>query len=260
MDTLTTDRTLTAAEYYDLYRSLPRRAVIHGQPDSAAAVLATWERTHAELLGVPPTPAIHGMVRGTIRGAYTRRHLSGIDPPIAGTWRFTFALDGAEERTFYGRTRARPTSTWSIRPRNERTPPTIPPPPPEGYHLLVSAASSLEALPADCRPDRRIPPGAYMMLLDPPLPDGESRDAWVGHLELSLLSRQFPADSAIATFARGHFEHAYMERPDDAPFEPHGRFSRTPAGSIRLDQTTVLPDARTLVIRAERVSTRTIDC
>lgn len=252
--------TLSATEYFDFYRSLPRRAVVENQPDSAAAVIAALERTRPEAGEIPLTRTLLRHTRAAIRSAVTRRHLDRIESPVAGTWRLAFSLDDGGERTFHARSRPRPTSPWSIRPRGDRPEPGLPPAPPEGYYLLVSGAPSPEALPADCEGDRRLEAEGYIAVWDPHRLEGERRDTLLGQVDLRLLGRQFPADSALAAFVRDHFEHYYTRRPDDRPLDPEGRFTRRPDGSVGLEQTTVLPDGRSLVIRGERVSARTIDC
>lgn len=264
------DRTLTAREYYDLYSTLPRASSARSDPESAEAAMAAWEGAHGQLVEVAPGPRLARNVRSSIRSSYRRQVMNAIDSPVAGTWRFSFSLaEGgalAGERTLYARTRARPNTPWSSESRaasrERRTGPGLRPPPPMGYHLLLSGATSPDALPEDCRGDRRHGAEAYLMVEDPQ--DGadreQPRDRWIGQAETALLSRSFPEDSALADFNRDFFQERYMDRPDDAPLEVDGEFRRGADGVIRFQQVTVLRDGRTLTIEGERVSSRTIHC
>ena len=253
-------RRLTAGEYYELYSALPPSHLVNGRPDAALALVADWERRNPDLPAVPPAPDVLGHARGLIRQAFTRNYLDGIDPAVAGTWRFTFSLDGGEERTFHARTRPRPTTPWSTGQRAERFDPRLPPPLPEGYHMLASGAPSRNALPGDCREDRQMDAEGYVMVADPAGPAREERAEWIGQAEIALLARTFPSDSALAAFQNAYFQERYRERPDGLPPEVDGVFRRGADGVIRFRQVSSLRDGRTLTLEGERLSSRTIDC
>lgn len=64
---LRTQPSLTAAEYFDLYRALPDWHFIHSHPEAAAAGIARLEQQNPELLTKYPTAEVLQFVRVLIR-------------------------------------------------------------------------------------------------------------------------------------------------------------------------------------------------
>ncbi len=60
---LRTEPSLTAAEYFELYRALPDHALIRSDPAAAAARLDAWVRAHPDAATRYPAPEILGGVR-----------------------------------------------------------------------------------------------------------------------------------------------------------------------------------------------------
>jgi hypothetical protein len=180
--------------------------------------------------------------------------LGKIDPPLAGTYRFTATLAGRPPVTFFVRTRSAPTNEWDPRPAPPRPQDPTEVRRPHGYNLLAAGAPTADALPVDVESARRMDREGYFSLLTEPERMADGTQVWRGSIEINLVARQFPADSAIGQFARGDFQRSYeayeKELPDDMP----ARFVLAADGSVRGEQTTDLGGGRVLTIRAERIS------
>ncbi len=180
--------------------------------------------------------------------------LREIDPPLAGTYRFTATLAGHPPVTFFARTRSAPTSEWNPRP--------APPEPddptevrrPRGYNMLAAGAPTADALPADEGAARRMEREGYFAVLAEPERMADGTQLWRGSIEINLVASQFPADSAIRQFASDEFQRSYEAFEKELPEEMPARFVLAPDGSVRGEQTIDLGGGRVLTIRAERIS------
>lgn len=246
---------LTAAELYELYTGLPTAAEVEASAAAALASMLAWEESNAALLARYPGPELVRWTLSTIGGMARRQVLRAIEPPIAGTWRFTFTLDRDPPRTFYARTREAASSAWGAATRAD---PRSPPERPDGYFVLASGALAPDSLPTDCRVGRRARRESYLGVDDPP-PGGGAE--WRGTMDARLVARQFPADSALAAFARHWLRGgpADGERATERRSEA-GRFLAAADGTLRFEETKVLWDGRTLAVHGERVSGATIRC
>jgi hypothetical protein len=259
-DALQTQPSLTAAQYLELYRALPNGQMLRDDPEGAAELVAAWERANPELAATYPAPQILDGVRWAVRSRLVRLQLDGIEPPLAGTYRLTLSVPDEEERTFHARTRARPTSAMTLDPRQRDPDLREPPRRPDGYSLLAAGGSTLDALPTECQQDRRISQDGYMYVVDPPLRPGQLRNQWVGKIDITLLARQFAADSALVRFARAESTESFQRYRAGLPREMPARFTRLPDGTVRVEQTITLEDGRAVTVRGERISPETVAC
>jgi hypothetical protein len=252
-------RAMSAEQYFELLSAMPTDEDRYNMPDSAWVMFARWQATRADLASLYPASEIAEELASDVIREKGRRLLLSIQPTIAGTYRMSFSLNDGGEKQFYMRTRPRPLNTG--RP-NVPTPqnPLDEPAWPEQYVMLVSGASSLQTLAMDCGKTRAAWREGYISVLDPARNAPDPRTEWRGKIEVSLIARQFPEDSALAQFSRQQFDEwsarsdASRERAADA------RFWLDNDRILRVEQTIRLHDGRTLFVRGERVSLQIVDC
>jgi hypothetical protein len=68
-EALRTHPSLTAAEYYELYRALPDRTMIRQRPEAAAAAISHWEQTQPDLAVKYPATEVLRWARWSIERA-----------------------------------------------------------------------------------------------------------------------------------------------------------------------------------------------
>ncbi len=78
--------------------------------------------------------------------------------------------------------------------------------PDDGYYVLASGASTEDSLAVSAGHGRRMAHEGWIGILDRPVRTPDGRTIWRGAIELDLVTRQFPADSALKQFARDEFE------------------------------------------------------
>ena len=183
--------------------------------------------------------------------------LRSIEPPLAGTYRFEARLGDDAPRTFYVRTRTRPTTWWDVTPLDLDQSVGDEAEQARGYYLLSSGSLSADSLPIDCGPTRQMSREGYMAMFTQPDAEGEPR-TWRGSIEVGLVADQFPADSALRRFERDEFERFSARSERGEPHDAPARFVLGTDGSVRVEQTLILPDGRSLRLAGERISRMTI--
>lgn len=248
------DSLLTVDQLFSVMELLPDAAEQRVDAAAAAEPLLAWARANPER--ARRYPALQ-MVRFAVHAIEAQR-LSRVDPPLAGTYRFEARLNGGAPATFYARTRRHPTTEWnpsrSRRASDDPTRVSVP----EGYTILAAGADALEVLPYDVGGSRRINREAYFSVLADPESAPEGGWRWRGQIEIDLVARQFPTDSATQAFARAARDRSYQAYMQQRPDEVEATFLLRPDGSVRVEQTTDLGGGRRMEIRGERVSRITI--
>jgi hypothetical protein len=259
-DSLRTTRSLTPAEYFELLRVIPDWETLNTAPEDSWDAILEWQAAHPELAARFPATRMIASIGQRLAYAKGKRAVRAIEPIVAGTWRFAFALDEGPERVFHARTRPRPTSDWrAFSTEQPALDPALTPTRPDGYHLMASGALSADLLPSDCERDRDIRREGYIAALDPAPFAGEERTEWIGFVDPRLFAKQFPGDSALGRFAREHMMQGVGRSRDVGRVAP-ARFTLGDDGVMRVQQTIALDDGSSIVLRGERVSMVVIEC
>lgn len=245
---------------FDLIELLPLWDEFEADPDAAHQPLLRWARANPELARRFPASLVVEQAGHDIRYAALKR----IDPPLAGTYRFSVSVDGDAPRTFYARTRSAPTTEWDPvkSPAADDWEPPAPGDPIAGYTMLLVGSASADSLPLVCGPDRDMNREGYVSVAAAPEPGPDGVQIWRGQVELSLAASALPGDSALARITRAELDrmidraraHLPMEERVHAP----ARFLLRPDGSVVVEQTVVLYDGRAVVITGERLSRVTV--
>lgn len=259
-DSVLTGRSLTAAEYFDLYRGLPEEGVVEEDPERGLAIVMQWEEAYPQLAETYPATTILASVKRSVNLEIRSRSVAGIFSPLTGTYRFTFSLTGQAERPFYARTYDAPSSPWFLHPEDSHVGTTYPPPSPDGYYIGMASAVSPDSLPEDCETSREFGREVAIGVLQAPDEPAHLRREWVGFITPHLPARQFAADSVLWRFALDAFYRSSERSRDNLPAEAPARFIRDEGGSVRIEQTIRLDDGRELVIRGSRISEETLAC
>ncbi|HEU4557961.1 MAG TPA: hypothetical protein VFS20_08935 [Longimicrobium sp.] len=246
------DSILSMDDYFSVLEILPSAEQANASAAEAFKPLFRWAEQRPEL--ARRYPASDMLQIASYNVGYQR--MRSISPPLAGTYRFEARLDDEPPRVFFARTRQRPTTAWGAGETREGELPA--PGASPGYYLLAVGALSPDSLPVDVRPNRNMNREGYLAMLSEPEPGGGEVRTWRGKVELEIVARQFPADSALRRFARDNFE-AFMERGDRGEHdETPARYVRSPNGEVRVEQTIRLRDGRTLRLTGTRISRETI--
>jgi hypothetical protein len=241
---------LTADQTFALMDLLPLRAEEDADPRKAARPLLEWARANPALARrYPATEILH-----YVRAGAESDMLGEIDPPLAGTYRFTATLAGRAPVTFFARTRSAPTTEWDPSPVPTQPDDPTEPRRPTGYTMLAAGAPTAESLPVDVGATRRMDREGYFSVLMEPERMADGTQVWRGSIDVELVARQFPADPVIGQFAKDDFERFRERIGKELPEETRARFVLAPDGSVRAEQTTDLGGGRVLTIRAERIS------
>lgn len=240
------DSLLPVEDYFALIGLLPMR----GQSDAPAAKeylpVFQWAERHPGLAVRYPASRITAHARGQI--AYDR--LRSFSAPVAGTYRFEARLGEEAPRVFYLRTPTQPSSEWnppggSAVSAEKRDSSKV-----EGYRFLSCTSASPGSLAVDCAPGRRAPREGTLSVLHAAEPGASLPRTWRGQVDLRLVGRQLPAtDSALRRLL--------AELRTD-PREMPARFVLDEEGDLRVEQTTRLPDGRTLHLSGTLVSPETL--
>ncbi|HEU5076812.1 MAG TPA: hypothetical protein VFU02_21630 [Polyangiaceae bacterium] len=256
-----TDPQLTAEQYFELLLSLPTIEERRANPESAWQVYLRWAGAHPDLAGQYPANQAARSLALAVASAKKRRMLRGIVPPTVGTWEMWLSLDDGAERRFYLRTRQHPMNEW----RNPGVPPTrssnpvAEPERPDAYSILVSTASSVDALPTNCTTNRDMSAEGYVYVIDPPSRGDTPATEWQGWLEVNGLATAFPDDASLDRFRRQAFEE-WMARQDVIEQREAPARYFLDNGVLHLEQTIRLQDGRTLAVRGRRISDDVISC
>ncbi len=247
------DSLLSIDDYFAVLGLLPTREQADSSVAQAYQPLVRWAAQRPELARRYPLSRMLGDAQ--YYAGYQR--LRSISPPLAGTYRFEVRLDNQPPRSFFARTRQRPTTGWTLAGGDDDEP-VDGPDAGEGYTILAAGALSADSLPVDIGPARNIGREGYLSMLKDPEPGGGEVRTWRGKVELDIVARQFPADSALNRFVRDEFQE-YMDRDDRGEREvPPARYVMSPGGEVRVEQTIRLRDGRTLRLTGTRISRVTI--
>lgn len=170
-------------------------------------------------------------------------------------------VDGDTPRTFYARTRSTALSEWNP-DGNPGAESPAPDEPIAGYTLIVAASAYADSLPVVCDGDRDMGHVSSVAVAAVPERRADGVRVWRGRVEPSLAGRALPGDSVLAAVERAEFERMLAGEPPRLPAGLRGRtparFLTRPDGSVAVEQTLVLHDARAVVITGERLSRVTI--
>jgi hypothetical protein len=254
------DSLMTVEQAFELIDLLPLWDEFEADPEEARQPLLRWARANPDLARRFPASVVVNQAEHDIRYATLKR----IDPPLAGTYRFSVSVDGDSPRPFYARTRSAPTTEWDpVRsPAADDWEPPAPGHPIAGYTLLLAASASVDSLPVVCGPDRDMGREGYVSVAAAPESGPDGVQVWTGQVELNLAASALPADSVLVGITRSQLERMMERVRADLPMEERvhapARFLLRPDGSVAVEQTVVLHDGRTVVITGERLSRVTI--
>lgn len=258
-DWMEPDSLMSMEQTFELLGLLPLWDELRANPEAAHQPLLRWARANPELARRFPASEAVGDAVYSIRYARLKR----IDPPLAGTYRFSVSVDGDAPRTFYARTRSAPTTEWgpAESPGDDRPRPTVDDPI-AGYTMLLAGSSAADSLPIVCGPDRDMRREGYFSVAAAPEPGADGVQLWRGEIELSLAARALPGDPLLAGITRAELDEMIRRARDREPsverVRTPARFLLRPDGSVALEQTVRLHDGRTVVITGERISRVTI--
>jgi hypothetical protein len=250
------DSMLSLEDAFALLDVLPEQRLLRDSAEKTTAPLLAWARANPQLAKRYPASDVLIRARYTVQQSLMRR----IQSPLAGTYHFTITAANGQEKSFYARTRAVPTSPWTH--RSQTAPPADPTSIPEldGYYLLASGALSADALPGTCDRDRNMEREGYIAVLhQAPVQTAVGRQ-WSGKVEFDLITRVFPGDVELKQLAQDDFRRFGERRRAALPFELPARFTEARDGSLQVEQTITFNDGRKFTIRGARVSKVTIAC
>ncbi|HEX2081629.1 MAG TPA: hypothetical protein VHG08_28255 [Longimicrobium sp.] len=240
---------LSVDQAFELIGLLPLSAEYEADEKAAVRPLLEWARAHPGLARRYPASVLVRHASYEMRAG----RLKAIRPPLAGTYRFTVTVDEGAPRIFHARTRATPYDEWTPGAEFESQP-TLDEPI-YGYSLWMVGSASADSLPSGAGAD---PPGGFVSLLAEPEAGPGGAQLWRGRVELGLVQAAFPGDSVVAGIAEAALERYSRRWQAREPEEIFARFLLRPDGSVLVEQTTVLDDGRTVVLRGERISRVTI--
>lgn len=269
---------LTAGEYFDLLLARPAEERLRQNPDSAWRAFLTWKQANGHLLERFPGTDLDAHITAAVRSSRWNAMIDALEPMMAGTWRFRWALLGLPPQgeipavrasirdSLFARTSGRITDVWL--PRGENAvfddDPTADIAPPDAYTVWASTAPTLDGLGGRCSrwvlgstapEDMRT--GGYTYAIDPP--DDVVRTEWRGWIETKLLSLHFAAYPALFDFHRKSFEEwsaAHVPGRRHAP----ATFRLGADGMLRVEQVIRVDDGRELRLDGERISREVLDC
>lgn len=242
---------LSIDQAFELLSVLPLWDEFEADFVTAHQPLLAWARANPELARRPPAAMMVERVESVLRA----ERLARLDPPLAGTYRFTLSVDGDAPRTFHARTRAVPESEWDPAEFTDGWRSRALDDPFTGYTLGFEAAPAATVLAvAGRRPERE---GYFGVLAPEPGLDGAQ--LWRGTISLDFAAI-LPGDSALARIRREERELMIRrhEAEDVAPEETRARFLLCPDGSVTVEQTVVMGEGRVVVLRGERISRVTL--
>lgn len=254
------DSLMTVEQGFELIDLLPLWDEFEADPEAARQPLLRWARANPDLARLFPASLVVDQAEHDIRYAALKR----IDPPLAGTYRFSVSVDGDAARTFYARTRSAPTTEWDPvkSPAADDWEPPAAGSPIAGYTMLLVGSASADSLPLVCGPDRDMGREGYFSVATAAEGGPDGGQVWTGQVELSLAARALPGDSQLVAIDRAELDRMIERARADLPMEERvhapARFLLRPDGSVSVEQTVVLHDGRVIVIRGERVSRVTI--
>lgn len=238
------DRFLTIDDAFTLLSLLPSPRDLDGDVTESLRPLFVWIRDRPELRSGEP-----GYVLRALLTHLTFRRVREVEPPIAGTYRFTVDLGDGRPRTFYGRTEAHPDGPDRVEDgtayMNELRPPRA-----AGYRLIVGLSEDEDALPA------HRDAGEYSVIrvdLDPVVQAGGAR-VWRARGEVALKSFAYTPDEMreMVLFVR----RAQLQSPEYnlPPTDPHAAFRMLPDGRVTFQERYEMAGRGIVVLRGERTS------
>ena len=249
---------MSVDQAFDFLGVLPLWEEYEANVEATALSLLAWARQHPDLARrFPASMAVRDAEYG-LRHARLKR----VEPPLAGSYRFSVSVDGDAPRTFFARTRSAPTTEWN--PWRGPDDPYFPgaDAPLHGYSLLLTATTTADSLPIVCGPDRDMRREGYVSVLAAPDSVVDGVQLWRGRMELGLLTSAFPGDSVLVRLSRAEDQRMTQRimagERDDGPVVIPGRFLLRPDGSVTMEQVTELGDGRRVVIHGERISRVTV--
>ncbi|HYR11162.1 MAG TPA: hypothetical protein VEQ60_25500 [Longimicrobium sp.] len=252
---------LTVDEAFALMEVMPRRDAFLADPEAAVQPMLAWARAHPGPARRDPGSYVIGYLALKIRGV----RLARLEPPVAGTYRFTLSVNGDAPRTFYARTWSSPRLEWDLGPPEGPDYDAMVNAPLAGYVLDVDGSASVDSLRRDpaweAQPDGfgvLAPPDGALSVREPPErgPDGAS--IWRGMVALEMASQALPRDSTLARVVRADLRRWRRRAQADEPQEILARFVLGPDGSVTIEQTSRMDDGTVVVLRGERISRETI--
>ena len=248
---------LSIEELFSIAQLVPDPDSQRIDAERATRPLREWAQQRPELAEREPAKTVVRNAVYTLSTAQMKR----VIPSITGTWRFAADVEGDATRVFYGRTHERSTSTWpsSVPAQSDtaRERPVWELPSLDGYYVLTAVNRDIAKLPTGCGNI-----GGHSYMAERPL-DTSARNPTrriEGDLDLNLLSAAFAGNVS--------FKKARLT-PEQRRAEPATALiqARLPVyyefgtdGVLRVAQSFLLDDGRTLTLRAERVSREMARC
>lgn len=235
---------LTADDYADLLERLPSPEELDSLGTIQYQAVLAWLAAHPEFRGRAPVPSIERHIADLVR----RERFDQLEVPIAGTYRVTISGAGAEPLVCYARTMTTAVGEYfaDLTATRDGLDPTRPF---EGYSLLATGADRLDQLPTERAGTAR--EGYFNALLATAVESDGSRVAR-GQIDRHFLALQFPSDTLLARLGR-------EERGLSAP-RPRNQATIAigPAERVVIEERIDVGGGRSLVVRAERISTETL--
>ena len=255
---------LTAEQYFQLYGALPTFEAWKQAPEKSLQQIKQWLQAHPRLAEKYPANALLDEAEAERRYAEAqaeRERLRSIQLPLAGTYRFEIKLDDGPSRTFYARTRSRATGEWIVRPGADSLKGAERIRERDGYTILSSGALSPDTLPTSCEQgQRRMDRESYLYVLENPEVQEDGTRFWRGKIDLDLVARQFPSDTALKALPNLDQQRYSQRRRAGQRAETPALFVEHPDGSVRVEQSLTFEDGRRLTIQGQRISSTPIDC
>lgn len=242
---------LTADQLFELYEALPSTEEIskHGWASTERA--AQWAITNPELASAYPARVIGGNLSWAAGDSHARK----IRSAISGTYRFSLTYPNGRQREFFVRTSESPTGAWRIiGPIDDERPSQEWRRFPDGYELRLWFAANERGLPQN--PDRRKQYDYAMGIRE--LGDS-TRDStvWRAQFETSGLD-DLIKDAELDSLMSKHSAWFSAHWDSGTVIPDPGRFVRHADGRITFEQPVQVTDSTRIIMRAVRVSTKTI--
>jgi hypothetical protein len=245
------DPPIDADQAFALLQVLPSRAAFLADPEAAIQPLLAWVRREPALAAREQAADALGDLVLRIRGA----RLARVQLPVAGTYRFTVAVNGGAPRTFYARTWSAPLMESNLVPE-ARDYVEMLDAPAEGYVLNLDGAAAPDAL--DTAPGDPGDPDGMIVVPAQPEPGPDGTRVWPGYVGVIVAARALPGDAVLARLPEAEEQGVRRRIEADLPDEYLARFVLHPDGSVTVEQTTTLYDGTVVVLRGERISRETI--
>lgn len=244
---------LTADQLFDLFEQLPSAEEVSSTGWDATHKAAQWANEHSDLASEYPAREI-GM---TLAWEAGDSHASKINSPLTGTYRFSLTYPNGNERHFFARTSDRPSGAWRIiRKSQDERPAREWLRFPDGYELRLWVAANERELPTE--PDWRKRYDHEMGIRELSTSATDST-VWRAEFETSgLYLFKVLKDAELDSLISKHFKW-FFDWVDSGTVSPDpGRFVRHADGRITFEQPIPLADSTRVMMRALRLSDRSI--